>query len=82
MNNKFLLKYQKSWIKKFKLEEKKIREFLGVSIKDIKHIKSTSIPSMIAKPIIDIGVLVNSIEDISYFELEPYIALEPKKIQI
>lgn len=67
MKNQFLLKYQNSWIEKFQLEEKKIREVLNNSIKDIQHIGSTSIPTMTAKPIIDIGVLVDSIEDISFF---------------
>ncbi|MDD3778340.1 MAG: GrpB family protein [Patescibacteria group bacterium] len=67
MKNQFLLKYQNSWVEKFQLEEKKIKEVLNNSIKEIQHIGSTSIPGMIAKPIIDIGVLVDSIEDISFF---------------
>lgn len=67
MKNQFLLKYQNSWIEKFELESKKIREVLGDSVKDIQHIGSTSIPGMMAKPIIDIGILVDSIEDISFF---------------
>ena len=67
MKNQALLKYQNSWIEKFELESKKIREVLGDSVKDIQHIGSTSIPGMMAKPIIDIGILVDSIEDISFF---------------
>jgi len=67
MKNQFLLKYQSSWIEKFQLEEKKIREVLNDLIKDIQHIGSTSISGMTAKPIIDIGVLVDSIEDVSFF---------------
>lgn len=67
MKNQFLLKYQNSWIKKFQLEVEKIREVLGGPVKDIQHIGSTSIPGMMAKPIIDIGILVDSIEDIPYF---------------
>lgn len=67
MKNQFLLKYQNSWIEKFQLEEKKIKEVLNKSIKEIQHIGSTSIPGMMAKPIIDIGVLVDSIEDIAFF---------------
>lgn len=67
MKNQFLIKYQNSWVEKFQLEEKKIKEALNNSIKEIQHIGSTSIPGMIAKPIIDIGVLVDSIEDISFF---------------
>lgn len=67
MKNQLLLKYQNSWIKKFQLEMTEIREVLGGLVKDIQHIGSTSIPGMTAKPIIDIAVLVDSVEDISYF---------------
>ncbi|NCC70380.1 GrpB family protein [bacterium] len=67
MKNKFLLKYQNSWVKEFQLEAKKIREILGDSVIDIQHIGSTSIPGMTAKPIVDIGVLVDSIDNIPFF---------------
>lgn len=60
-------KYSPAWSKKYKLESKKIKAILGNEIKDIQHIGSTSIPGTIAKPIIDIGVLVDSIDNINYF---------------
>ncbi len=55
------------WPEKFKVEAKLISEVLGELILDIQHIGSTSIPDISAKPIIDIGVLVSSIEDIDLF---------------
>ncbi len=55
------------WSEKFKLEVEKIRSIFGDKIKDIQHIGSTSIPGMFAKSLIDIGVLVESIEDIPFF---------------
>lgn len=66
-NLMYLQTYQQEWGIKFTQEEKDIRKILGDAVKDVQHIGSTSIPGMIAKPIIDIGVLVESIEDISYF---------------
>src|ERR1035437_2598503 len=59
--------YNPLWISKFKTEDQKIKEVLGDNILDIQHIGSTSIPNLSAKPIIDIGVLVNSIDDVQGF---------------
>ena len=59
--------YNPEWPKKFEIEAQKIREILGNQILDLQHIGSTSITNLSAKPIIDIGVLVNSIDDIQYF---------------
>lgn len=59
--------YNPEWPQKFESEALKIREILGDQILDIQHIGSTSIPILSAKPIIDIGVLVNSIDDIQSF---------------
>ncbi len=67
MKDQFLLNYQDSWSGKFKLEARRISAVLGEVVKDIEHIGSTSIPGMMAKPIIDMAVLVDSIEDISFF---------------
>lgn len=59
--------YNTEWVKKFETEAQKIRDIIGTQILDIQHIGSTSIPNLSAKPIIDIGVLVNSIDDIQSF---------------
>ncbi len=60
-------KYNPQWPEKFENEALKIREILGNQILDIQHIGSTSIPNLSAKPIIDIGVLVSSIDDVQFF---------------
>ena len=67
MYKKYLQKYSNDWEKEFFLESEKIKTLLCSKIKDIQHIGSTSIPGMMAKPIIDMSVLVNSINDISFF---------------
>ncbi|MBS3904041.1 MAG: GrpB family protein [Simkania sp.] len=60
-------KYDPVWPHKFKIKSVNISEVLDKQIKDIQHIGSTSIPELSAKPIIDIGVLVDSISDIDLF---------------
>jgi GrpB-like predicted nucleotidyltransferase (UPF0157 family) len=67
MKDQLLQKYQLAWVEKFEQEAAEIREALGDVIKDLQHIGSTAIPGMMAKPIIDIGVLVESIDDIPFF---------------
>ena len=59
--------YNPNWPEKFEAEKEKIRQVLGGQILDIQHIGSTAIPNMSSKPIIDIGVLVSSIDDIDSF---------------
>jgi GrpB-like predicted nucleotidyltransferase (UPF0157 family) len=65
--------YSTDWPKKYELEAEKIKAVLGDDVKDIQHIGSTSIPGVISKPLIDIGILVYSIDDIDSFvkKLEP-----------
>ena len=67
MSKHSIQEYQKEWDENFVIESKKIRDVLNDSIQDIQHIGSTSIPGMIAKPIIDIAVLVDSITTIPFF---------------
>jgi len=62
--------YSKEWIPKYLEESKEIKKHFGKNIIDIQHIGSTSVPNLAAKPIIDIAVLVESIEDIpKYVEM-------------
>lgn len=56
--------YSPEWPKKYELEAEKIKAVFGDEVKDIQHIGSTAIPGVIAKPLIDMGVLVNSIDDV------------------
>jgi GrpB-like predicted nucleotidyltransferase (UPF0157 family) len=67
MKFKNFTSYNPEWPEKFEKEKQKIQSILGEQIIDIQHIGSTSIPNLSAKPIIDIGVLVNSIDNISFF---------------
>ncbi len=53
--------YNLSWPKLYESEAERIREVIDIEPHDIQHIGSTSIPGMVAKPIIDIAILVDSL---------------------
>jgi GrpB-like predicted nucleotidyltransferase (UPF0157 family) len=50
--------YDGHWRKMFEEESAKIKSFMEDNIIDMHHIGSTSIPGMVAKPIIDLLVEV------------------------
>lgn len=65
-----LCSHEKEW----ELEAEKtialLKSILGDVIRDIQHIGSTSIPSIKAKPIIDIAVAVDDFHSVLVFEQE------------
>lgn len=63
-NSKFT-NYQEGWVGKFEREKRKLQDVFVDSALEIEHIGSTSIPGLSAKLIIDIAVLVESIDNIS-----------------
>jgi len=64
-----LSEYKQSWIEYFEKEKKLLREKIGYQVK-IEHIGSTSVPGMIAKPIIDILIGIKSLDEIGNY-IEP-----------
>jgi GrpB-like predicted nucleotidyltransferase (UPF0157 family) len=54
--------YNPIWKKLFEEEQEQIQFAIGNYILDIQHIGSTSIPGIIAKPILDTGIAVNNFE--------------------
>jgi GrpB-like predicted nucleotidyltransferase (UPF0157 family) len=58
-----LYPYTKAWKRIFEEEKEILQANLGNTIIDIQHIGSTSIPGMIAKPIIDIAIGVENFEN-------------------
>ena len=62
-----LAKYSPLWPSLFSKEAEKLSNILGDLALTIAHVGSTSIPGMIAKPIIDINISVESLEP-----MEPY----------
>ncbi|HKC63170.1 MAG TPA: GrpB family protein [Pyrinomonadaceae bacterium] len=62
-----ILDYDPKWPQKFATHAKRIANALGDSALQIEHVGSTSVPSLAAKPIIDILVVVlNSADESAY----------------
>jgi GrpB-like predicted nucleotidyltransferase (UPF0157 family) len=62
-----LVDYDTEWPRQFAREAERIRTVLGDSALRIEHIGSTSVPSLVAKPIIDILLVVaDSADEQSY----------------
>ena len=62
-----LVPYDESWRELFELEKERLAEILGEQALSIHHIGSTAIPSIKAKPIVDILVEVRNIKAIDEF---------------
>lgn len=57
-----LVPYREEWPRLYEQEAEGIRTAIGAHILDIQHVGSTAIPGMIAKPILDIAIAVESFE--------------------
>jgi GrpB-like predicted nucleotidyltransferase (UPF0157 family) len=55
-----LAPYDPNWPKEYQAEAQILKSLLQDEITDIEHIGSTSIPRLLGKPIIDIGVIIPS----------------------
>lgn len=53
-----LVKHTPKWKGSFEEEKRKLKKIFGVSVLDIQHVGSTAIPGILAKPVIDIGIIV------------------------
>ncbi len=62
-----LVEYSPKWKELFDVEKIAIIEMLGEEAISVEHVGSTSIPGMIAKPILDVMVAVDSIDDYEHF---------------
>ena len=59
-----VVKYTPNWIKKFEAESAKLQNQIGSIINNIYHIGSTSVPNLMAKPIIDILLDVKNLSQL------------------
>lgn len=56
-----LIEYNPKWRLSFEREAKKLKKIFGQDCIDIQHVGSTAIPKILAKPIIDIVIVVPSL---------------------
>ena len=55
--------YTSEWARLFEEEAARLQAAIGRYVLDIQHVGSTSIPGMVAKPIIDIGIAVADFDE-------------------
>lgn len=65
-----LVEHNPEWKQNFAKEEKEIRRVLGQDCIDVQHVGSTAIPGILAKPIIDIVVVVPVLEKVKRRQAE------------
>jgi len=63
----YIEQYNPDWKTQFETEATQLKSLLNIKALDIEHIGSTAIPGMNAKPVIDILITVNNIQDIDTF---------------
>jgi GrpB-like predicted nucleotidyltransferase (UPF0157 family) len=69
-----LAPYTAEWKRLFEQEKARLQAAVGSYVLDVQHIGSTSIPGMVAKPILDIGIAVRSFEKAAVC-IEPMVQL-------
>ena len=62
--------YDERWVSLFEEEAASLEEVLGEQVIDIHHFGSTAVPGMVAKPIIDILLVVRDISLIDSFNAD------------
>jgi GrpB-like predicted nucleotidyltransferase (UPF0157 family) len=55
--------YDESWVEHFAVAERELRVALAPFVVEIEHIGSTAVPGLAAKPVIDIQVGVQTLDD-------------------
>jgi GrpB-like predicted nucleotidyltransferase (UPF0157 family) len=63
-----LVSYDQKWLQSFLLEQKKLSKIFSLDALEIQHVGSTAIPGIQAKPIIDIVLVVNSLQKVTNHE--------------
>lgn len=62
-----IVHYDEEWPNRYGLVRERVRTALGASALSVEHIGSTSVPGLAAKPIIDVLVTVQDVEDEAAF---------------
>lgn len=57
-----LVPYAEAWKELFEEEKRRLKKAVGRHVISIEHVGSTSIPGLISKPILDIGIAVDDFE--------------------
>jgi len=63
-----LVRHNPKWRQSFRHEQKKLSEVFSRDALEIQHVGSTAIPGILAKPIIDIALIVPSLQKTKRYE--------------
>lgn len=55
--------YDPAWPERFRAERRRITAALGTVVRRVDHVGSTSVPGLVAKPIVDLDVSVPDVDD-------------------
>ena len=69
-----LCPHDRKWLETFQTERERLRGALGSRLLKIEHVGSTSVPGLLAKPVVDIAVTVSSVTEAD-FCIQPLQAL-------
>ena len=58
-----MVPYDPEWVRLFAEEKARLQAVIGAYVLDIQHVGSTSVPGMVAKPILDIAIAVRNFEE-------------------
>lgn len=67
-NDVTLVDENPNWKELFETEKDRLQALIGEYVLDIEHVGSTAIPNLKAKPIIDISIAVNELDDVLKFK--------------
>jgi len=62
-----LVEYNPEWAELYLVEKAELERELGDELLGVEHVGSTAIPGMLAKPILDVAVAVNSLDGFERF---------------
>ena len=65
-----VVEYDDAWPARFTAEADQIRAALGSQLRRVEHVGSTSVPGLAAKPIVDIALSVESLDELGSDALE------------
>jgi GrpB-like predicted nucleotidyltransferase (UPF0157 family) len=75
MDEIYIVEYDPRWPALYEAEGARVREALGEMVQRIEHIGSTAVPGLDAKPIIDIQLAVESVDEAQRLAVAPLEAI-------
>jgi GrpB-like predicted nucleotidyltransferase (UPF0157 family) len=62
--------YDDAWPRLFEVEADRLRAVLGTNLRVLEHVGSTSVPGLVAKPVVDLAASVESFDELDVSAVE------------